>query len=322
MSVEKWTENQLRKLERDITTLYKDAYSELKEKVHDYYYGYTDSDGDHFNGFYDRYIKELNAYENGIYTEEQFNAWIASQEGRGNYFKALRDQFADRMTNANVIASDMINKHNVKVFVKNANSVTNIVQKASIEEGVLGIRFDILDEHTVEGLFTGEINVFKKAVDIPKDLQWNRDKLTKALTQSILQGEDYKKLANRFEAIAGMNRSSAIRNARTSTTSAQNAGKVNRYRYLHKQGVELTKIWVDVHDSVPPERPEHWEASGQEVSVDEPFIVGGEELMYPADPNGSGWNIYNCRCTMRTGKPRFKSILTREQSERANIRVL
>lgn len=31
-----------------------------------------------------------------------------------------------------------------------------------------------------------------------------------------------------------------------------------------------------------------------------PFIVGGEELMFPGDKNGSPWNVYNCRCAMRT----------------------
>lgn len=34
--------------------------------------------------------------------------------------------------------------------------------------------------------------------------------------------------------------------------------------------------------------------------MDEPFIVGGEEMMFPGDPSASGANRYNCRCIIRT----------------------
>ena len=58
----------------------------------------------------------------------------------------------------------------------------------------------------------------------------------------------------------------------------------------------MEREWVSALDART--RPEHAEADGQVVGVDEPFIVGGEKLMFPGDRNGSGWNIYNCRCTM------------------------
>lgn len=47
-------------------------------------------------------------------------------------------------------------------------------------------------------------------------------------------------------------------------------------------------------------RHEHGMADGQVVPANDPFIVGGEELMFPADTAGSPWNVYNCRCAMRT----------------------
>lgn len=43
-------------------------------------------------------------------------------------------------------------------------------------------------------------------------------------------------------------------------------------------------------------RPEHWEADGQVVPIDKPFIVGGEELDFPRDPKGSPGNTINCMC--------------------------
>ena len=95
--------------------------------------------------------------------------------------------------------------------------------------------------------------------------------------------------------IPTMNRDSAIRTARTAVTNAQNAGRMDSYVAATKIGIEMEREWVSALDART--RPEHAEADGQVVGVDEPFIVGGEKLMFPGDRSGSGWNIYNCRCT-------------------------
>ena len=56
----------------------------------------------------------------------------------------------------------------------------------------------------------------------------------------------------------------------------------------------MTKIWVTAGDDRV--RPDHADAEGQSVPVDQPFDVGGEALMFPGDPNGSDAEILNCRC--------------------------
>ena len=61
----------------------------------------------------------------------------------------------------------------------------------------------------------------------------------------------------------------------------------------------MVKEWVSVDDNRT--REAHHHADGQVVPLDEPFIVDGEELMYPGDINGSASNVINCRCTMRAG---------------------
>lgn len=59
-------------------------------------------------------------------------------------------------------------------------------------------------------------------------------------------------------------------------------------------GIEARRVWVTQDD----ERVREWhaEADGQEVALDEPFIVMGEPLDYPGDDNGSPENVRNCRC--------------------------
>lgn len=55
-----------------------------------------------------------------------------------------------------------------------------------------------------------------------------------------------------------------------------------------------TKTWIAKEDSAT--RPAHRRADGQTVSIQNPYQVGGESLMFPADPAGSASNVINCRC--------------------------
>ena len=56
------------------------------------------------------------------------------------------------------------------------------------------------------------------------------------------------------------------------------------------------KRWRSRHDDRV--RSSHREADGQAVGLDEPFRVGGAELMYPGDPRGPAGEVLNCRCEM------------------------
>jgi hypothetical protein len=64
---------------------------------------------------------------------------------------------------------------------------------------------------------------------------------------------------------------------------------------------DLEKEWDHINVAKVP-RVTHLAADGQVRKVDEAFLVGGEQLMYPRDPNGSAENTIGCHCMM---KPRF-----------------
>lgn len=59
---------------------------------------------------------------------------------------------------------------------------------------------------------------------------------------------------------------------------------------------ELDKTWICTLDGRT--RDTHWAADGARVPLSAPFIVGGEPLMYPADPAGSPGETYSCRCRL------------------------
>ena len=141
----------------------------------------------------------------------------------------------------------------------------------------------------------------KPRVDIPKDLKWNERKIKSALLQSILKGESNPKLAKRLQEAVGMNKTSAIRNARTMMTASHNMGKQTFAEEAVEMGIKVKKMWIATNDDRT--RDSHAEMDGVVVDVNEPFILtnmdGSQcELMFPADPDGDPEQIYNCRCTM------------------------
>lgn len=100
-------------------------------------------------------------------------------------------------------------------------------------------------------------------------------------------------LQNKF----GWYKAQALRIARTETTTATNyatglAAENSKY--------ELEKTWISVQDNRTRRPPksmfDHLDMNGVKVDANKPFFVGGEEMMYPGDPNGMAGNIINCRC--------------------------
>lgn len=61
-------------------------------------------------------------------------------------------------------------------------------------------------------------------------------------------------------------------------------------------GRGVRKRWNSRDDSAT--RPAHDIADGQIRPVFQSFTVGGEALLAPGDPNGSPWNVIQCRCKL------------------------
>lgn len=68
---------------------------------------------------------------------------------------------------------------------------------------------------------------------------------------------------------------------------------VNAANTIHPD-VPMQKTWTAIEDAVT--RPDHSDADGQTVPVDQPFIVGGYECQYPGDDDLPDEEVINCRC--------------------------
>lgn len=197
-------------------------------------------------------------------------------------YKEMIEDTTDRISRANQIALDYVNEQTSSIYAVNYNGSKEVANKYKMN-------FTQVDEHTVKNLF------LQKHINVNKDKKWNSKRLNSSVLQGILQGESMDKIAKRIMPICDGNKESAIRNARTMVTQAENRGRLDGYKELEQDGLLLMKEWVATEDDRT--RESHLEINGEEVGTNEEFSNG---LMYPADPNGDASEVYNCRCTMVT----------------------
>lgn len=114
------------------------------------------------------------------------------------------------------------------------------------------------------------------------DLTGSIDKMTREL---------YNRVSDKWSAVADWQVRRIIQ------TETLTASSVAGYESVKSLGIPFNKIWVN--SGLSNSRDAHAEADGQIVDENEPFIVGGEQMMYPRDGSlgASAGNIINCACS-------------------------
>ena len=281
----KLTDEKLSELEQRIAKLYKEAADELTDTVKTY-----------FEQFEKRDAAMKEKLDAGKITEQQYKQWRLAQMGRGKRFTALRDKVAERYTNANETAVAYVNDATPGIYTLNRNYAAYKIEQVSDKAD-----FTLWDEQTVKRLIVKQPDLMpyyppKRALQRGIDLKYGKQQITASVTSSILQGKGIGKISDNLQSrMQDMNRTSAIRTARTAVTGAQNAGRLDTYRAAQDMGIKLKKRWLATLDSRT--RHAHAMLDGQTVDVDKPFKVDGYEIMYPGDTSAPGYLVYNCRCT-------------------------
>ena len=111
------------------------------------------------------------------------------------------------------------------------------------------------------------------------------------------------KIAKRLRNVQEMNRTQAIRSARTIVTGAENKGRQDSYARAEADGIILERTWLATNDSRT--RHSHAVLDGETKPIDTPFSNG---LMYPGDPDGEPSEVYNCRCALIAKVKGFKKV--------------
>ena len=297
----KWTDAELESLERRMRREYYQAAREMRGKQAEWL--------EKFNREREQREKALDDTKEAM---EAHKAWLQSQAARGDWLGGMATQLAESAHQANVRAMEMVNGHIPRVFSENANRAAFSVDKMLKADTGFTLVNEEAVRHVMEaGLFDAQLirevvpnapelgpaamqSLRMREVDYPKDMRWNRQKFTSAITQGILQGESIPNIVKRTESIYGQNRNAAIRAARTATTNAENAGRMNSFERAQKLGIDMEIEWEATLDDRT--RESHAMLDGERVKVGEAFETDNGPIRWPGDPLADPAETWNCRC--------------------------
>lgn len=280
----KETDKILRDVEKRLDEVYKQAYREARQTADDFMKQFREMDK-----------KKRQQVKDGELDKAEYDRWRRTQVFQGNRYHQMADTLAANMTHTNQIAASVINGYLPEVYAVNHNYGTYEIEKGSR----INTQYTMYDRQTAERLMRDNPDLLprKAAVNVPKDQLWNKKHINSAVTQGILQGEAIDKISQRLAAtVTDMSHTSAIRNARTMTTSAQNGGRIDSYKRAESMGIKILQQWMAALDSRT--RHEHRQLDGQKRKVGEAFEVEGKKIFFPGDPAADPALVYNCRCTL------------------------
>jgi uncharacterized protein with gpF-like domain len=170
----------------------------------------------------------------------------------------LNKRFNQQYPAANLLRQEWFNEYTIQ-FAQPINATTEDSIRRLINQGV------------IDGW---SVPTVQKRLGLMFD-RWMTGKLT----------------AQEFEWLAG--RLPEYRREMIARTETMKALNTISFKLYGAWGVDEHE-WLSAHDNRT--RLDHREADGQVVIVGTPFLVGGEQLLYPGDPKGSAGNVINCRC--------------------------
>lgn len=310
---EKFTEEELRKLTKEVEAVYKQASEETEKKLKDYFRRFE---------IKDKIWAEKVA--SGEKTAEDYAKWRQGQLIVGERWKQMSATLANDYHNANVIARNIAMGHRAAVYAENFNYATYLTElRANVNTAFTLYNRDavakVLREHPEllpppgsqsipvkwekykagedVKLTAEERKAFNAALAEGKDIRWQEGQIQSVTVQAIAQGESIPEMTSRIAKTMGeINHAATIRYARTVLGSAQNAARIDSFHRAEDLGIPMVKRWVATIDDRT--RHNHRYLDQQTKPIDEPFEVDGEEIMFPKDPTASPGMVYNCRCTM------------------------
>lgn len=287
------TDIKLEEMEKRLSAIYSTAQKGIQEKADAYFAKFEELDE-----------KKRALVDLGEMTEKEYEMWRKNKILYGERFAAMQEDVAKQLAKVNETATAYINGELPEVYSLNYNQLADAV------DGVGGYSFTLTDANTVRELAVNDKSLLPyKKLDPAKDIPWNMKNINREVLQGIIQGESIPTISKRMRNVGNMNRTQAIRTARTIVTGAESKGRQDSYERAEADGIILQKEWLS---SDQPGRTRDWHMPSAFTSLivdqDKPFENSLGKIMFPGDPSAHPANVYNCRCSMAAVVKGFKKV--------------
>lgn len=295
-----WTDKEIERIEKEISKEYRQAHKEVTKKLEDYFAPFEKKDEK-----WKEWVAE------GKETQEDYIKWRRGQLLNGKRWEEMCDTLAEDYTNASEIAMSITKEHAPDVYAVNHDYSTFEIE----QESGMDTSYTLYSRETIERMYREDPKLYHnygkavaKEIREGKQKAWDKRRVKSVLTQAVLQGESIPKITKRLRIVTGGDKKAAIRNARTMMTGVQNAGRIDAMQRANDMGIPTRKQWLATVDG----RTRHWhrELDGVIKDIDEPFVNEFGKIMFPADPDADGANVYNCRCTLLSAIKGFEIDVT------------
>ena len=282
------TDKKLAELEKKLKAHYKQASDEVQKKLDDYLKAFKAKDARHLADLQKDFTKE---------NYEEYIRWRKGQVLISERWEEMRQTLAEDYHHANMEAKSIIDGYMPDIYALNHNYGTYDVE----HNALVDTSYTLYDRQTVERLMRDDPDMLpppgkkvSKHIAEGKDVLWNKAQIQASMWQSVTQGESMDKIAQRLaQTVGDKDMAAAVRNARTMTTGAECAGRVDSYKRAESMGVHLQQEWMSTLDGRT--RHTHRQLHGERIDVGGTFSNG---CRFPGDPHGPAEEVYNCRCTL------------------------
>lgn len=280
-------DEELKSLEKRISALYDEANTELTDEFNRFYTDYQLE-----------YERRLAMVESGEITEDRFQTWCRNHILQSNRYQATLIMLTDVLVNADVAAMALVNNQLPLTLAESYDFVSSLGFEAADRAGISIGTFQIYNADSVQAIIRDNPDLLP-VVDLPEDELWNRNHINNEIAQAIIRGDTMPNIARRLQNVTQMDDNAAIRNARTAMTAAENLGRTESASRLRSRGIPIEEVWSATHDARTRDTHLLLDGTKRDEKTGK-FGVGiiTVPLRFPADPEGEGKEIYNCRCRL------------------------
>lgn len=307
-------DKRLELLERRLIKEYSQASYEVEKRLEKYLKDFARKDA----------IKQAQV-DSGTLKRSEYIKWRKGQLAVSKRWEAMKTALAKEYAHTNEIARSMINNHIAEVYALSRDFGAFEIETKSL----LNINYTMYDKHAVTKILRDNPDLLPapqegsktwKRIKQGDDILWNKQQIQSVMVQGLIQGKSVKDIKKHLaQTVGDKNKVSAIRNARTMTTSAQNLGRHDAYIYASNLGIDIAEEWIATLDHVT--RDSHRDVDGERKPADDPEATFSNGLRYPADPYGSPAETYNCRCVIQGVIPKYNKTKASDIGLRHNAKL-
>lgn len=287
------TEKRLKALEVEIEKLYQRTNEQAATVIKKWFAQFAAADKE-----------KQEQVEHGEITVGYYRRWRQLTMARGQTLRALQEPLTNLYATVYESVVKTVNEVSTEVYAAARNYSAYELEKQTglsyadyVGSGTVREQWESDNQTLAETTATGQLVGYTDRNE-RKYREYSNRIIRNNLTAGTLSAKPTGTFVNVLTAALGAALLSAAKGKAVNQLSdCENAGKVDAWKEESETGIKLYKIWRATLD--PKTRLTHQEADGQERELDEPFEVGGYQLMEPRDASlGAPMKeTERCRCT-------------------------